>query len=93
MRKDLRVANALASAEIHRTGVLDSGPKSSAVRAILTDANLTDAEFTNEFSGDAALTDVSFAGANLVGAWWPRDAPVPEGWKLASIFRDCDVAA
>jgi len=41
-------------------------------RAILVDANLH----------SARLRRADLEGANLTGARWPRDAAVPEGWKL-----------
>jgi hypothetical protein len=30
----------------------------------------------------ADLTGADLTGADLTGARWPRDAPVPAGWKL-----------
>jgi len=47
------------------------------IRADLTGANLISANLTR-----AELTGADLTGADLTGARWPRDAPVPAGWKL-----------
>ncbi len=55
--------------------------------ADLTGADLTGAEFGKadlrwaELT-DADLTDVGLTEADLTDARWPKNAPVPEGWKL-----------
>ena len=61
-------------------------------RAILVDANLDGARLrradleganlTGAILTGADLTNADLEGANLTGARWPRDAAVPEGWKL-----------
>jgi len=56
--------------------------------ADLRSANLTDADLTGatslmrDFLGGTRLTGADLTGADLTGAYWPADAPVPEGWKL-----------
>jgi hypothetical protein len=47
------------------------------IRADLTGAKLIGANLTG-----ANLTGADLTGADLAGARWPRDAPVPAGWKL-----------
>ena len=49
--------------------------------ADLTGADLTDADLTSADLSGANLTDADLDGANLTDAKWPKDAPVPEGWK------------
>jgi hypothetical protein len=53
--------------------------------ADLTGADLTNADLTNADLSGANLTDVDLDGADFDGAKWPKDAPVPDGWK-----RDAD---
>ena len=55
--------------------------------ADLTGADLTEARLTEAILAGANLDDADFSGAelaeaDLTGAKWPRDMPVPEGWKL-----------
>jgi hypothetical protein len=54
------------------------------VGADLTTANLASADLTTANLGDAVLTGADFTRAVLTEAVWPRDAPVPEGWKLGT---------
>ena len=59
--------------------------------ANLTDANLTDANLTGSSAvvrvgrdryGEVARVVEVRSDADLTGARWPEDTPVPEGWKL-----------
>jgi hypothetical protein len=50
--------------------------------ADLTGADLTGADLTGADLTGADLTGADLTGADLTGARWPRDAAVPEGWKL-----------
>jgi hypothetical protein len=54
--------------------------------ARLTGANLTGADFTGADLADADLADsdladAEFARADLTGALWPADGPLPAGWQ------------
>jgi hypothetical protein len=50
--------------------------------AILTGANLVRAHLNGAYLDGAILDAEALNGANLTNARWPRDAPVPRGWKL-----------
>ena len=50
--------------------------------AKLIGANLIRAKFTGADLIGADLADADLADADLADARWPRDAPVPAGWKL-----------
>jgi hypothetical protein len=53
--------------------------------ANLTDANLTDANLIYADLTDANLTRTNLTDAKLIGAVWPVNAAIPEGWQ-----RDAD---
>jgi Pentapeptide repeats (8 copies) len=50
--------------------------------AYLAGASLTGADLGGADLTGADLTGADLTGADLTDAQWPRDAPVPEGWKL-----------
>ena len=50
-------------------------------RADLTGVTLNNAILTGAFLGAAFLGGAILVRADLTGAWWPEDAPVPEGWE------------
>jgi len=52
--------------------------------ADLTGADLTGADLTRAKLIHAKLIHADFTRADLTDVRWPRDAPVPEGWKLGT---------
>jgi len=77
-RADLRGAN-LTGADLRATGDLGADVHAG---ANLTQADLTGADLTRADLTGVDLTGTRLRGANLTGARWPRNAPVPAGWKL-----------
>jgi len=49
--------------------------------ANLTGADLTGADLADADLADSDLTDAEFARADLTGALWPADGPLPAGWQ------------
>jgi uncharacterized protein YjbI with pentapeptide repeats len=49
--------------------------------ANLTATNLTRANLSRADLSRADLSETNLSEANLTGATWPKDVPVPEGWK------------
>jgi uncharacterized protein YjbI with pentapeptide repeats len=84
---DLRGAN-LTRADLTRADLTQANLSDANVAmadlsdANLSHANLSHANLSHANLSHAKLSDADLAGADFAGVIWPRDTPVPKGWKL-----------